>query len=110
MHKLNQNSKLLEIKQNLIDEIPFLFFEDYNQYINVAKAIINYKIENERKEYFYWDLIDYLLNLIKLSDFFKNKKITMEFDQYNQTVDIYGDIFFLYQKLEVIYIFSKIEC
>lgn len=52
-----------------------------------ALKIINYKSENESIENFYWDLIDYLLKLIKLSNFFKNKEITIAFDQYNQSVD-----------------------
>ena len=86
MHKLNKSFKFLEIKQNLIDEILFLFFEDYNHYINTANSIINYN-SDVKTEDFYWDLIDFLLNSIKSSNFFANKKITIAFDQYNQKVD-----------------------
>jgi len=86
MHKLNKSFKFLEIKQNLIDEIPFLFFEDYNHYINTANSIINYN-SDVKNEDFYWDLIDFLLNSITSSNFFANKKIIIAFDQYNQKVD-----------------------
>lgn len=67
MHKLSKNSEFLKIKQNLIDEIPFLFFEDYDNYFKAANEIKNYPIENEMVEN-YWDLIEFLLKLIKSWD------------------------------------------
>ena len=84
----------IEIKQLIIDEIPFLFFGDYQEYSDCVNAIINYLYNLNTSSFF--DLINLVLNRIINSSNKKSAYIIV-FDQYNDKYDKEG------KKLEIFY-------
>ena len=84
----------IEIKQLIIDEIPFLFFGNYQEYSDCADAIINHLYNLNTSSFF--ELIDLVLNQIINSSNKKNAYIIV-FDQYNDKYDKEG------KKLEQLY-------
>ena len=83
LFRLIKEHKLLEIKQNLIDEIPFLFIDNYNLYSDLADKIIEYQFKEEINPSF-WEIIDFILNyLTKIN----HNHIIIGFDQYKEKVD-----------------------
>ena len=84
----------IEIKQLIIDEIPFLFFGNYQEYSDCAKAIVNHSYNLNSSSFF--ELIDLVLNQIINSSNKKNAYIIV-FDQYKDKYDKEG------KKLEQLY-------
>ena len=71
------------IKQIIIDEIPYLFCNRYDEYLKCIKAIASFSIENFDS---IWSLLAKILEII--NDIPKdNKKYFFVFDQYNNKID-----------------------
>ena len=76
-----------KFKQIIIDEIPYLFKGDYNNYLNCTNLIHQSSIEGEDS---LWDLISKLIKFIL--DIPYKKKYIFIFDQYNNKIDKNGKI------------------
>ena len=83
LNKLIEEHKFLEIKQNLIDEIPFIFINNYNLYSELAEKIALYKFKEECNPSF-WEIIDYILEYLTKIE---HNHIIVGFDQYKEKVD-----------------------
>ena len=93
---LSNLEKPTEIKQVIIDEIPFLFYQNYNDYSSCVKSIINY---DYRKNSSFFELIDLVMVQITNSLNKKNEYIIL-LDQYNDKYDKNGiNLNKLYYKL-----------
>lgn len=87
----------IEIKQLIIDEIPFLFYDNYDDYSKCAKKIINYCYDKKNSSFF--DLINIVIEQILISQNRKELYIIV-FDQYKDNFDKDGkQIESLYNKL-----------
>ena len=87
----------VKIKQLIIDEIPFLFYDNYDDYSKCAEKIINYCYDKNNSSFF--DLINIVIEQILIS---QNKKdiYIIVFDQYKDNFDKDGkQIESLYNKL-----------
>jgi hypothetical protein len=72
-----------EIKQLIIDEIPYLFYNNHDDYLECAKDIIDY---NYGKNSSFFELINLVFQ--KLINFdIKKKEYVIVFDQYNDKFD-----------------------
>ena len=68
------------IKKILTDEILFLFYQNYNNYIECYKKIMEFNYYGCKS---FWTIIDIILSeCIKI-----NKKFIIGFDQYNDNID-----------------------
>ena len=75
--------KSIQIKQLIIDEIPFLFYENYNDYYECAKAIIDFNYEKGSSFFVLIKLvIEKLINMKKKKSYY-----ILVFDQYNDNID-----------------------
>ena len=89
----------LEIKQLIIDEIPFLFYKNYDDYINCAKAIINYQFNENGKTSSFFELVNVVIDQI-IENSEKKSEYILVFDQYNDKYDKDGkELENLYDKL-----------
>ena len=77
---LNENYKYSEIKNILLYEIPFLFYDDFDSYRKCVDIIKYFKFSYSNT---YFNLIDEIFSyLIE-----KPNKYLIVFDQYNQSID-----------------------
>lgn len=66
---LSDSSNAIEVKQLFIDEIPYLFYEDYKGYNDCVKTILNYDYDVNNSTFF--DILNLIVDqIIKM----KNKK------------------------------------
>ena len=94
---LSKLNKPLEVKQLIIDEIPFLFYGNHDDYLNCIKEIINYQYNENTSSFFEF------VNLV-IDQIIENSKKKLEyilvFDQYNDKYDKDGkELEKLYDKL-----------
>ena len=86
-----------EVKQLIIDEIPFLFYGNYTDYLNCVKAIINYHYNENTSSFF--ELVNLVIDQI-IENLEKKLKYILVFDQYNDKYDKDGkELENLYDKL-----------
>ena len=77
-----------KFKQIIIDEIPYLFYQNYDSYITCIKLIQNYVI-NDKNENHIWKLVSKIMEFI-YDNTLSNKsrrKYTIIYDQYNDKYD-----------------------
>ena len=85
------------IKQILIDEIPYLFYNRYDEYFKCANTIALFSFESFDS---FWDLIVKILEII--NDIPKDNKIYFFiFDQYNDKTDKNSRLIKIYQEFSV---------
>ena len=85
MRKLSEALNLNKIKQIFIDEIPFLFHDNYENYFVVANAIKDYEFKSSSSPV--WELIEFILEKIKNM---KAEKFIIVFDEYKKKNDPNG--------------------
>jgi len=90
-------------KKILIDEIAFLFEDEYKEFIKCANKINKY-IPN--KDSTFWDLIHEIIAFCKNS----KKNYYIIFDQYKNKIDEKGELFKLNEKLKKTNQFCIIAC
>ena len=78
MRKLIEAKNFNKIKQIFIDEIVFLFHDDYNNYSIVSNAIKNFEFSSV------WQLIEFVLDKIKNMN---SKRFIIVFDEYKKKND-----------------------
>ena len=78
MRKLSEANNFNKIKQIFIDEIIFLFHDNYDNYLTVAKAIKDFEFSSV------WELIEFVLDKIKDM---KVEKFIIVFDEYKKKND-----------------------
>ena len=83
LNQLIEKWNISKIKQILIAEIPFLFYNNYDGYINCCNKIEEYQYNRLKP---FWPLMDFILSIIKNNEN-KNKKFIIAFDQYKQKND-----------------------
>jgi len=86
MRKLSEAKNLNKIKQIFIDEIPFLFHDNYENYSEVACAVKDYEFKSTSSSPV-WELIDFILEKIKNM---KAEKFIIIFDEYKKKNDPNG--------------------
>ena len=74
-------------KQILIDEIRYLFYQDYETYCIAANYISNFKFVPNEKDKNFWSLILHLFSYFNRSKFYY-----ISFDQYNCNVDPFNQM------------------
>lgn len=78
MRKLSEAKNFSKIKQIFIDEIVFLFHDNYDNYLTVANAIKDFEFSSV------WELIEFVLDKIKDM---KVEKFIIVFDEYKKKND-----------------------
>ena len=78
MRKLSEAKNFSKIKQIFIDEIVFLFHDNYDNYLTVANAIKDFEFSSV------WELIEFVLDKIKD---IKVEKFIIVFDEYKKKND-----------------------
>ena len=78
MRKLIEAKNFKKIKQIFIDEIVFLFHDDYNNYSIVSNSIKDFEFSSV------WQLIEFVLDKIKNMN---SKKFIIVFDEYKKKND-----------------------
>ena len=68
-------------KQLLIDEIAYLFVNQYEIYKKCAESIQNYQVNLKDEKETYWNLIDIIMSYLN------ERAYVISFDQYNSKVD-----------------------
>ena len=86
------NNDLSKMKKLLLDEIPYLFYEEKDKYENCKDAINKY-IKNELPTF--WDLIKIVITFCNNN----NKKYIFVFDQYKEEIDTKDNIFSINNEL-----------
>jgi len=86
MRKLSEAKNLNKIKQIFLDEIPFLFHDNYENYSKVAAAIKDYEFKSTSSSPV-WELIEFILEKIKDM---KAEKFIIVFDEYKKKNDLNG--------------------
>lgn len=76
-------------KQILIDEISYLFSQDYNSYCKAVNEIKNFDIIPNDKNKNFWSLLLKILNIVADSI---NKFYVIAFDQYNSGIDPFNQL------------------
>ena len=76
---LSKLNKPLEVKQLIIDEIPFLFYGNHDDYLNCIKEIINYQYNEITSTFF--ELVNLVIEQI-IENSEKKLKYILVFDQY----------------------------
>lgn len=80
---LIKNKEYKKLKQIIIDELPYLFYQRYNKYLECISLIDKFALENEES---IWNLISKIIEFIL--DIPKDKrKYIFIFDQYNDKID-----------------------
>ena len=91
--KLLENEKYFELKQIIIDELPYLFYGKYNDYIKCTNSIQQSQVENEDS---IWTIVTNIIKyIISIDD---NKSYIFIFDQYNNKIDKNDKIITIYQE------------
>ena len=80
LSSLNKEYKYSKIRNILLYEIPFLFYDDFSSYQECVNIIRKFEFSYSNT---YFNLIDEILNYL----FEKPYKYIIAFDQYNQAVD-----------------------
>ena len=81
---LSDSSNAIEVKQLFIDEIPYLFYEDYKGYNDCVKTILNYDYDVNNSTFF--DILNLIVDqIIKMKN--KKKSYIIVLDQYNDKID-----------------------
>ena len=94
---LSKLNKPLEVKQLIIDEIPFLFYGNHDDYLNCIKEIINYQYNENTSSFF--ELVNLVIDQI-IENLNKKLEYILVFDQYNDKYDKDGkELENLYDKL-----------
>lgn len=78
----------IELKQLIIDEIPFLFYNNHEDYLECAKIISNYNYLQKDNNSSFFILINLVIDYIIQNP--KKKYYIIVFDQYNDKIDIDG--------------------
>ena len=78
MRKLSEAKNFNKIKQIFIDEVIFLFHDNYDNYSTVANSIKDFKFSSV------WELIEFVLDKIKD---IKVEKFIIVFDEYKKKND-----------------------
>lgn len=78
MRKLSEAKNFNKIKQIFIDEIIFLFHDNYDYYLSVANSIKDFEFTSV------WELIEFVLDKIKDM---KVEKFIVVFDEYKKKND-----------------------
>ena len=78
MRKLSEAKDFKKIKQIFLDEIVFLFHDNYDNYSTVANSIKDFEFSSV------WELIEFILDKIKDM---KVKKFIIVFDEYKKKND-----------------------
>ena len=86
MRKLSEAKNLNKIKQIFIDEMPFLFHDNYENYSEVTNAIKDYEFKSTSSSPV-WELIEFILEKIKNM---KTEKFIIVFDEYKKKNDPNG--------------------
>ena len=98
LYKLIENKNLITLKQIIIDEIPYLFYDEYEIYIECVKTIQNIAEEKENENsnnlFIKQDkneesrkYLDFLWNLI--SELLKFTKLTLTYLFFNITIQAF---------------------
>ena len=77
---LEKKNKYSEIRKILIDEIPFLFYNNFARYQDCLNIIKKFKFDSNNT---IWDLIKVILKSLN----FESKKCLIVFDQYSNKFD-----------------------
>ena len=85
-----------KIKQLFIDEIPFLFYNNYKGYINCVNSIIDYLFLEKSSNFF--DLLNHIIDIVMKDDRKKSYYI-IALDQYNDKIDKGENLNKLYEEL-----------
>lgn len=94
INNLIKDKKFDLIKQILIDEIPYLFFNRYNKYLLCADLISGSNYNNIDS---FWDLISEIINFIhQIPD--DQRLYIFLFDQYNDKIDGNEKLIDIFQK------------
>ena len=80
-----------KVKQILIDEIAYLFVNEFEKYKECATSIEKYQIDAKKNTF--WDLIELILTFLR-----KTKKYILSFDQYNNKIDDSNNIEKIYNQ------------
>ena len=104
LKKMLDKNDYLNFKQIIIDEIPYLFYQNYDAYITCIKLVQDYVI-NDKNENDIWKLVSKIMEFIYDNSLLNKspRKYTMIFDQYNEKMDKSGCLF----QLEYEYISNK---
>ena len=88
LYKFIKEYKYAQFKSILINEIPYLFYNEYSNYYNCVKLIYNHNI-SDKKDYL-WKLIEeiikYVLKILNIKQS-EPKNYIFFFDQYNNEID-----------------------
>ena len=83
LNVLSKEKKYNIVRQILIDEIPYLFYKRYNDYVKCSNLIVKFLFENSDS---IWELISKIIDLIFETP--NNQRLYIFiFDQYNDKID-----------------------
>ena len=85
---LSTLQETIELKQLIIDEIPFLFYNNHEDYLECAKTISDYNYLQKDNPSSFFILINLVIDYIIQNP--KKKYYIIVFDQYNDKIDIDG--------------------
>jgi len=106
LYKLLKNNKHSQLKEIIIDEIPYLFFNEYNDYLECYKMIDHYHFSIDDS---IWRIIkiifDFVYKLIEQSNDKKKYKYIFILDQYNEKIDSNNELDMLFRK----YIYNSLR-
>ena len=75
---------IITAKQILIDEILYLFYNEYENYKLCSENIENYQVDRNNINESFWNLIGIIISFLKN---LKNKYYIISFDQYKEEID-----------------------
>ena len=76
-------------KQILIDEIFYLFINEYNNYKLCSESIEKYQVDLNNINESFWNLIEIIISFLKN---LKNKLYIISFDQYKEEIDPFNKL------------------
>ena len=87
LNLLLRDKQYLQFRQIIIDEIPYLFYENYDDYVKCVNKIEKFCIENEDS---IWELISEIIAYIFGIE--AKRKYFLILDQYNSKIDKNGNL------------------
>ena len=87
LNLLLRDKQYLQFRQIIIDEIPYLFYENYDDYVKCVNKIEKFCIENEDSV---WELISEIIAYIFGIE--AKRKYFLILDQYNSKIDKNGNL------------------
>ena len=103
LSKLLEKHFYTEFRNIIIDEIPFLFFDCYDDYCKCSDIIYKYNITNDND---LWKLFEKIIKFIQTTlAYQKGKKFIFYLDQYNSKIDKNDNLFRIFET----YIVNKKE-